>query len=142
MSAASPNRLRSRQGGNDGADKGGAARAALVDQASQHAAHALKVSDAVLHLLQLGHGQPLRFGAASLLLQAEETADFLQSEAELLRPFDEAHPVHDRAGIAAHAPQGLFGFVHQLAPLVEANRLHVDPGGAGHLPDSQRLRRT
>src|SRR5258706_2252413 len=113
----------------------------LRQTAEQHPLDALLAererADLLVDLSQLRAERVVEAPAErSPVLELEpQLLDLLQRESELLRLLDVAHRPQRRAGVLTPAPLRLRRASQQPAPLVEADRLHVDSGVLRELPD-------
>jgi len=89
------------------------------------------------HFGQMPGGQPGGGSALHPGIEPQHLADFLQTESQPLRRFDELHPRDIGARIAANPARRPMGLRHQPFALVKADRLDVHAGRPGQAPDRQ-----
>ncbi|KAG1398098.1 hypothetical protein G6F59_013539 [Rhizopus arrhizus] len=71
------------------------------------------------------------------VLQLQQLPDFIEAESQPLRRLHELHPRHVGAAVASNAAVGPVRRRQQPFVLIEADRLHVDPGCLGEGADGQ-----
>ncbi|MNR38544.1 hypothetical protein D3C85_1566540 [compost metagenome] len=80
-------------------------------------------------------GQRARRAAHVAIVLAQQDADFVQREAERLRPANEMKPLQALVRILANGAKGALRHRQQPAPMVVTHRLHANPCCLGELPD-------
>jgi hypothetical protein len=80
-----------------------------------------------------------RFIAMRAVVQLQQACHFVEAEAQALCGLHELHAGDVLGLIAPDAAIGPVGLGQQGPALVEANRLHVDPGRLGDGPDGQAV---
>mmetsp|Transcript_34218 Transcript_34218/g.62206 ORF Transcript_34218/g.62206 Transcript_34218/m.62206 type:complete len:314 (+) Transcript_34218:498-1439(+) len=126
-----------RQRVNDGAAAFAVGRIALVHQLGERLAHGLEVGELAVDDLQLAVRQLSRFGAGASLFEPQQACNLLERETEHLRALDEANVLGEFGRVAALPVERPFRLREQAAPLVVADRLHVDTSLGGQPPDRE-----
>lgn len=103
---------------------------ALIHQMGEHVAHALKVGNFLVNLLQSGVGDASNRGSVSAVLQSQQFGNFRQSEPQFLPSLNETNPSNQISRIASI---GTFGDGHRQQPalLVVPDRLDAYVGRIG-----------
>ncbi len=107
------------------------------DERLQSVADALKPLDLAPNLGELGGGPLAHIPALRRRIGPErkQLADLAQSEAELLRFADEAHPLDGFGRVATHPPCRAWRLLNYPLPLVKADGLYADAGCLGGFAD-------
>ena len=79
---------------DDRASLGGLFPVALLNQIGEHRTHCRQTCQLPVDQVHLAGGQLTGFRAQARFLQPQQPCNFLQREAQRLRPLDEAQPLH------------------------------------------------